>query len=177
MRTPRLLLLLPLLLGLLLIPAPGANAAGDVHVGWGGWRKIDFGMKLTRAAKILHREAYDGCGGYPLVQPPPRQLLIGHPMTPLPYDLAKVRVDYLGGYAPNIHVPHGIHPGMRVRRALRLMGPDRHEVTAEYTHGWYELGPHGNHALLIKTRDGKVVEAAVMGNRKQATALIKNPGC
>ena len=171
------ILILPLLLGCLLAVSGPAQAAPDVRVGFGGWGKIDFGIKLQRAARILDRKVYDGCGGKPAVYPSPRGLSISHPFARYGYSIKKMRVTYMGGYGSNIHGPHGIHPGMRLGRALNLMGTDRHKLVGEYVTGWYEMGPRGKHALVIQGYEGKVSQVAVVKSRKIAKRVATNPGC
>jgi hypothetical protein len=170
-------LVLPLLVAALFLPSGSASAAKDVYVPFGGWGKIEFGMKVKRAARILDRKALDRCGGTPIVSPAPYGLVLGHPMANSGYSMDRVRVTYQGGYAPNIHGPHGIHPGMSLRRALNLMGPDRHRVVGDYVTGWYEMGPRGRRALVIQGYDGTVTQVAVVKNRKIAKRIATNPGC
>lgn len=174
-------LLLPLLLAAVVGPATAAQAGQrrPAHVGWAGWNEkgIRFHMTIKEAADKLGLEAYDGCGGSPSVYPAPRRLFIGHPLAGFDYDLDTIQVAYLGGYTRNIHVPHGIHPGMRVHRALTLMGPDAVKARSQYTHGWYEVGPHGTHAMFIQARGKRVTQAGVVWNKQFAKRIIKSPGC
>jgi hypothetical protein len=174
------LLIAPLMaVGLAAMPTAPAQAAADpapVYVKWWGWKGVHFTYRLTRAAKILNREVYDGCGGYPAVWEPPRELRISHPMAPSNYELKDLHVKYMGGYTPNIHVPHGIHPGMRTKRALRLLGSDRIKVKNEWRNAWIEVRPNGR-TLLIFGSQGKVQMAAVVVRKKFAVRLANNPGC
>lgn len=174
-------LMASLLIASVLLPASAAHAGERraAYVGWAGWNEkgIRFHMTVKEAAEILGRQAYDGCGGSPGVYPSPRRLFIGHPLSPLDTDIDKVQVAYMGGYTRNIHVPHGIHPGMRLSGALKRMGSDAVRVVGKYARGYYEMGPNGTHAMFIQVRERRVSQVGVVWSKRFAVRMVKSPGC